>query len=62
MNSTDPRTRMDAMAKAQSIIEEDVVVIPIYEQGVIYLLTPKSGCSADGCGRRPRLHSRPGHP
>ena len=41
MNSTDPRTRMDAMAKAQSIIEEDVVVIPIYEQGVIYLLHPK---------------------
>ena len=29
------------MAKAQSIIEEDVVVIPIYEQGVIYLLHPK---------------------
>ncbi len=41
MNSTDPAIRMQAMAAVQKIVEEDVVIVPLYEQGVIYLLHPK---------------------
>ncbi len=41
MNSTDPATRMQAMAEVQKIVEDDVVIVPLYEQGVIYLLHPK---------------------
>ena len=41
MNATDPATRMQAMAAVQKIVEEDVVIVPLYEQGVIYLLHPK---------------------
>ena len=41
MNSTEPKTRMDAMGKAQQILFDDAVVLPQYEQGVIYLLNPK---------------------
>ena len=41
MSSTDPKTRMDAMGKAQQILFDDAVVLPQYEQGVIYLLNPK---------------------
>ncbi|MBD3646902.1 MAG: peptide ABC transporter substrate-binding protein, partial [Pseudomonadales bacterium] len=41
MNSTDPQVRMDAMGKLQQIVHEDVVIIPQYEQGVIYLMHPK---------------------
>lgn len=41
MNSSDPQTRMDAMCRLQEIIIEDAVVLPQYEQGVIYLLHPK---------------------
>ena len=41
MNNTDPKTRMDAMGKAQQILHDDAVVLPQYEQGVIYLSHPK---------------------
>ena len=41
MNSTDPKTRMDAMGKAQQILFDDAVILPQYEQGIIYLLHPK---------------------
>jgi len=41
MNSTDPKVRMDAMGKLQEIIHDDAVIIPQYEQGVIYLMHPK---------------------
>ncbi len=41
MTSTDPKTRMDAMGGLQKILTEDAVIIPQYEQGVIYLMHPK---------------------
>ena len=41
MNNTDPKTRMDAMAQAQQILHDDAVVLPQYEQGVIYLRHPR---------------------
>ena len=41
MNNTDPKIRMDAMGQAQQILFDDAVVLPQYEQGVIYLLHPK---------------------
>jgi oligopeptide transport system substrate-binding protein len=41
MDSLDPKTRMDAMAKLQDIHFEDAIVLPQYEQGVIYLLHDK---------------------
>ena len=40
-NSTDPRVRMEAMAEVQDIIIDDVVILPEYEQGVVYLQHPK---------------------
>ncbi len=41
MNSADPRTRMDAMGQLQDILFDDAVILPQYEQGVIYLMHPK---------------------
>lgn len=41
MNSLDPRTRMDAMGQAQQILFDDAVLLPLYEQGVIYLQHPQ---------------------
>ncbi len=41
MNSSYPKTRMDAMGQLQRILLEDAGVLPQYEQGVIYLLHPK---------------------
>ena len=41
MNNTEPKTRMDAMGQAQQILFDDAVILPQYEQGVIYLLHPK---------------------
>ncbi|MEX2326750.1 MAG: ABC transporter substrate-binding protein, partial [Pseudomonadales bacterium] len=41
MNSSDPKTRMDAMAQLQQILHDDAVILPQYEQGVIYLLHDK---------------------
>jgi oligopeptide transport system substrate-binding protein len=40
-NSTDPRVRMEAMAGVQDIIIDDVVILPEYEQGLVYLQHPK---------------------
>lgn len=41
MNSTDPKTRMDAMGAAQQILFDEAVLLPQYEQGIIYLLHPR---------------------
>lgn len=41
MNSTDPKTRMDAMGEGQQILFDDAALLPQYEQGIIYLLHPK---------------------
>jgi len=41
MNSSDPKTRMDAMGEAQRILLDDAGVLPQYEQGVIYLVHPE---------------------
>lgn len=41
MDSLDPKVRMDAMAQLQNILFEDAVVLPQYEQGVIYLMHDK---------------------
>jgi len=41
MNSSEAKTRMDAMSGLQSILIEDAVMLPMYEQGVIYLQHPK---------------------
>jgi oligopeptide transport system substrate-binding protein len=41
MDSLEPKVRMDAMAEMQQILFDDAVVLPQYEQGVIYLLHDK---------------------
>ncbi|MFB0970371.1 MAG: peptide ABC transporter substrate-binding protein, partial [Pseudomonadales bacterium] len=41
LNNVDPKTRMEAMAKLQKIIHDDAVILPMYEQGVIYLMNSK---------------------
>ncbi|MCY4531805.1 MAG: peptide ABC transporter substrate-binding protein [Gammaproteobacteria bacterium] len=41
MDSLDPKIRMDAMAELQRILYEDAVILPQYEQGIIYLQHPK---------------------
>ena len=41
MNSIDAKIRMDAMAGLQQILHDDAVILPQYEQGVIYLMNPK---------------------
>jgi oligopeptide transport system substrate-binding protein len=41
MNNTDPKIRMDAMGEMQQILHDEAVILPQYEQGVIYLLHPK---------------------
>ena len=41
MNNTDPKIRMDAMSELQQILFDDAVILPQYEQGVIYLLHPR---------------------
>jgi oligopeptide transport system substrate-binding protein len=40
MNSADVTVRMDAMGKLQQILFDDAVILPQYEQGVIYLMHP----------------------
>jgi oligopeptide transport system substrate-binding protein len=37
----DPLIRMDAMGAIQSIIEEDVILIPMYERGVSFVVDPR---------------------
>lgn len=41
MNSSLPKIRMDAMGELQQILFDDAVILPQYEQGVIYLMNPK---------------------
>jgi oligopeptide transport system substrate-binding protein len=41
MNTSDPKVRMDAMGELQQIIFDDAVILPQYEQGVIYLVHPR---------------------
>lgn len=41
MNSIEPKVRMDAMGELQRILFDDAVILPQYEQGVIYLLHPR---------------------
>ncbi|MCB1692807.1 MAG: peptide ABC transporter substrate-binding protein [Pseudomonadales bacterium] len=41
MTNTDPKTRMDAMGELQQILFDQAVILPQYEQGVIYLMHPK---------------------
>jgi oligopeptide transport system substrate-binding protein len=36
-NSMDPKVRMDAMAKCQDMIFEDVVIVPTFEEGIAYV-------------------------
>lgn len=40
-STEDPRERMDAMAKAQDLIIDDVVILPQYERSVNYVQHPK---------------------
>jgi len=40
MNSSEPKIRMDAMGELQKIVHDDAVVLPQYEEGVIYLMHP----------------------
>ena len=41
MDSSIPQIRMDAMGEVQQLLFDDAVILPQYEQGVIYLLHPK---------------------
>lgn len=41
MDSTDPKTRMDAMGQAQQILFDDAALLPQYEQSVVYLMNPR---------------------
>ncbi|MDG2071770.1 MAG: peptide ABC transporter substrate-binding protein [Pseudomonadales bacterium] len=41
MDSTVPKVRMDAMGELQQILFDDAVLLPQYEQGIIYLQHPK---------------------
>ena len=40
-NSIDPSVRMEAMAKVQEIVIEDVVILPQYESSSVYIQHPK---------------------
>ena len=40
-SSTDPRARMDAFGEIQRILFEDVVVLPNYERGIVYVEDPR---------------------
>lgn len=39
--SADMKTRMDAMAKVQDIVVEDVAILPSYERGIVYVQNKK---------------------
>lgn len=39
--SSDPRERMEAMARLQRILIEDVVILPQYERGLVYVQHPR---------------------
>ena len=40
-NEIDPRTRMEAFAEIQRIMIEDVVILPGYERGLVYVSDPR---------------------
>jgi len=40
-SSLDPKARMDAFGAIQKIIQEDVVIIPSYERGLVYVRNPR---------------------
>lgn len=40
-NSMDPRARADAFGEIQRILHEDVVIIPEYERGMVYVVDPR---------------------
>ena len=40
-SSLDPATRMNAFAHIQQIVLDDVVIIPMYERGVVYVSDPR---------------------
>ncbi len=40
-SSLDPKTRMDAFGGIQKIIHDDVVILPNYERGVVYVRDPR---------------------
>ena len=40
-SSLDPKTRMDAFGAIQKIIQDDVVIIPSYERGLVYVRNPR---------------------
>jgi oligopeptide transport system substrate-binding protein len=39
--SLDPKTRMDAFGKIQQIVIDDVVVLPNFERGRVYVQDPR---------------------
>jgi oligopeptide transport system substrate-binding protein len=39
-DATDPRIRVDAFGEIQRIIEEEAVIVPNYERGVVYVVDP----------------------
>lgn len=39
--SLDPRVRMEAFATIQNIVHDDVVILPHYERGVVYVQNPE---------------------
>ncbi len=40
-SSLDPKARMDAFGAIQRIIQDDVVIIPSYERGLVYVRNPR---------------------
>jgi oligopeptide transport system substrate-binding protein len=41
MGSLDPRTRMDAFGKVQSILIDEAVIVPMYERGQVFVRNPQ---------------------
>ena len=41
MGSLDPRTRMDAFGKVQSILIDEAVIVPMYERGQVFVRNPE---------------------
>ena len=41
MDSSEPQVRMDAFGQGQQLLFDDAVLLPMYEQGVIYVLHPR---------------------
>ena len=41
MGSLDPKTRMDAFGKVQSILIDEAVIVPMYERGQVFVRNPQ---------------------